>query len=112
MAQECDLARKSCIPCEDGANTLVESEIAALLAQLDGWAHEGAVISKTYRFKDHYHAMSFVNAVAWVSHRQNHHPEIHLAYKQCRVEYTTHACAALSENDFICAAKIDALFVL
>lgn len=110
MAQDCDLARKSCVPCKGGTAALSPSEIAALLAQLDGWEQQGAILSKTYRFKDHYHALSFVNAVAWVSHRENHHPAIHLGYNQCRMEYTTHALTALSENDFICAAKVDALF--
>lgn len=107
-----DLASKSCQPCEGGTGALGQREIADLLTQLDGWEHNGAVIAKSYRFKDHYQAMAFVNAVAWVSHRENHHPDINLGYNQCRVKYTTHALAGLSENDFICAAKIDTLFRL
>jgi 4a-hydroxytetrahydrobiopterin dehydratase len=54
--------------------------------------------------------MAFVNTVAWISHREDHHPDIALGYNKCRVEYTTHSVGGLSENDFICAAKIDVLF--
>ncbi|GBL44480.1 pterin-4-alpha-carbinolamine dehydratase [Sulfuriferula multivorans] len=112
MTDACDLTTKSCLPCEGGTPALSQTEISTLLAQLDGWEQNGVLIAKTYRFKDHYQAMAFVNAVAWISHRENHHPDIHLGYNQCRVEYTTHALNGLSENDFICAAKIDALFHL
>ena len=56
--------------------------------------------------------MAFVNAVAWLSHREDHHPELQVGYNRCRVEYWTHAIGGLSENDFICAAKLDALFAL
>ncbi|MEO6146048.1 MAG: 4a-hydroxytetrahydrobiopterin dehydratase [Sulfuriferula sp.] len=107
-----DLAAKSCQPCEGGSAALTSPDISALLVELDGWEQHGAFITKTYSFKDHYQAMAFVNAVAWISHRENHHPDLHLGYKQCRIEYTTHALDGLSENDFICAAKVDALFRL
>jgi len=53
--------------------------------------------------------MAFVNAAAWVSHRENHHPELEVSYRECKVSYSTHAIGGLSENDFICAAKLDAL---
>jgi 4a-hydroxytetrahydrobiopterin dehydratase len=53
--------------------------------------------------------MSFVNAVAWVSNQEDHHPELTISYNKCKVEYTTHSVGGLSENDFICAAKVDAL---
>jgi 4a-hydroxytetrahydrobiopterin dehydratase len=56
--------------------------------------------------------MAFVNAAAWISHREDHHPDVTVGYQQCRVEYTTHAIGGLSENDFICAAKLDKLFEL
>ena len=56
--------------------------------------------------------MAFVNATAWISHRSDHHPDIALGYNQCKVVYTTHSVNGLSINDFICAAKIDALFAL
>ena len=56
--------------------------------------------------------MAFVNALAWISHREDHHPDLCVGYNQCRVEYRTHAADGLTENDFICAAKCDALFNL
>jgi 4a-hydroxytetrahydrobiopterin dehydratase len=56
--------------------------------------------------------MAFVNAAAWISHREDHHPDMTVGYGKCRVDYSTHAIGGLSENDFICAAKLDALFAL
>ena len=87
-------------------------EIRRLLGQLKGWEFAGGRIAKTYAFKDYYQALAFVNATAWISHREDHHPEIVLGYNRCRVEYVTHAINGLSENDFICAAKLDRLFEL
>ena len=110
-----DLAKGKCKPCEGGVSPLKPDEIARLLKQLNGWEyaqHEGGVIAKTYAFKNYYQAMAFVNATAWISHREDHHPDIKVGYNQCRVSYVTHAISGLSENDFICAAKLDALFDL
>lgn len=107
-----DLAHKKCKPCEGGVAPLKPDEIRRLLGQLDGWECAGGVIGKTYSFKNYYQTMAFVNATAWVSHREDHHPDLTVGYNTCRVEYSTHAIGGLSENDFICAAKIDALFNL
>lgn len=106
------LSDQKCKPCEGGVAPLREDEINNLLKQLSGWEYVNGVIAKTYSFKDYYQTMAFVNAAAWISHREDHHPDITLGYNQCRVEYKTHAINGLSENDFICAAKIDALFGL
>ncbi|EGQ63942.1 pterin-4-alpha-carbinolamine dehydratase, partial [Acidithiobacillus sp. GGI-221] len=62
-----------------------------------------------FRFKNFYETMAFVNAVAWISHREDHHPDLELGYNRCVVHYSTHAIGGLSENDFICAARVDAL---
>ena len=67
-------------------------------------------LRRDFKFADHYITMTFVNAVAWVSHQQGHHPDLAVGWNTCRVEYITHAINGLSESDFICAAKIDALF--
>ena len=91
---------------------LSEPNIAAALTRLDGWARKGDTIVKTYRFADYHHTMAFVNATAWISHREDHHPDIALGYNQCKVAYTTHSVGGLSNNDFVCAARIDALFAL
>lgn len=81
----------------------------ALMGTLPGWALAANKLEKTFVFSNHYEAMAFVNAVAWVSHRENHHPELTVGYKDCRVSYWTHAIGGLSENDFICAAKLERL---
>ncbi|MCM2329119.1 MAG: 4a-hydroxytetrahydrobiopterin dehydratase [Lysobacter sp.] len=107
-----ELARKKCLPCEGGVAALTPSQVGPLLKGLDGWALEGNAIAKTYRFADYHETMAFVNATAWISHREGHHPDLAVGYNQCRVSYWTHAIGGLSENDFICAAKVDALFDL
>jgi 4a-hydroxytetrahydrobiopterin dehydratase len=112
MTTVCDLSNKNCKPCEGGVPALTQDEAKNLLRQLDGWELNNNVISKNYTFKNYYQVMAFVNAVAWMTHREDHHPDMKVGYNQCRVEYSTHAIGGLSENDFICAAKVDALFTL
>lgn len=107
-----DLARKKCKPCEGGVTPLGPQEIDRLLKQLNGWECADGAIAKTYAFKNYYQTTAFVNAVAWISHREDHHPDLAVGYNKCRVAYSTHAIGGLSENDFICAAKIDALLEL
>jgi 4a-hydroxytetrahydrobiopterin dehydratase len=105
-----ELARKKCVPCEGGVAPLTPEQVRPLLKGLEGWALEGGMIAKTYRFKNYFETMAFVNAAAWVSHREDHHPDMLVGWGQCKVSYVTHAINGLSENDFICAAKLDALF--
>ena len=107
-----DLANQRCKPCEGGVSPLGSQEIAQLLKQLVGWEFKNGVITKTYEFKNYYQTMAFVNAAAWISHREDHHPDMMVGYGKCKVDYSTHAIGGLSENDFICAAKLDALFSL
>lgn len=105
-----DLAVRKCKPCEGGVAPLKQDEVSRLLAQLKGWELASGRIAKTYAFQNYYETMAFVNAAAWVSHREDHHPDMLVGYNNCRVEYVTHAINGLSDNDFICAAKLDALF--
>ncbi len=105
----CNLTERSCQACEGGVLPLGQQDIDRFLVGLTGWTQSGSELHKTYEFKNYYETMAFVNATAWVSHRENHHPDLEVGYKQCRVRYSTHAIGGLSENDFICAAKIDAL---
>ena len=107
-----ELARRKCKPCEGGVKPFTTSEANELLKSLKGWAVERGKLAKTYSFKNYYETMAFVNALAWISHREDHHPDLSVGYNKCRVEYSTHAIGGLSENDFICAAKADALFEL
>jgi 4a-hydroxytetrahydrobiopterin dehydratase len=108
----CDLTDKHCKPCEGGTPPLTEKEARDLLKQLDGWELGDKRISKTFTFKNYYQTIAFVNAVAWMTHREDHHPDMTVGYSKCRMEYSTHAIGGLSDNDFICAAKVDALFKL
>jgi 4a-hydroxytetrahydrobiopterin dehydratase len=112
MPEVSDLATRKCKPCEGGVAPLKQDEVVGLLKQLQGWEFASGKIAKTYSFTNYYQTMAFVNAAAWISHREDHHPELGVGYNKCRVEYMTHAINGLTENDFICAAKLDALFDL
>ncbi len=106
----CDLAAKHCTPCEGGTPPLSPVDAAARLAQLPGWELADGAIARRFEFKNYYQTMAFVNAVAWIAHREDHHPDLEVSYRYCRVRYSTHAVGGVSENDFICAAKVEALF--
>ena len=110
MSKKPDLTSRRCKPCEDGTPPLSNSEADGLMQQLDGWHRFDHLINKTFRFKNYYETIAFVNAVAWLSHTEDHHPELAISYNKCLVEYSTHSVHGLSDNDFICAAKVDALF--
>ena len=107
-----ELARKKCQPCEGGVAPIAGAQVGSMLKGLQGWALDGGQIAKTYEFANYFETMAFVNAAAWISHREDHHPDMLVGYNKCRVSYITHAIGGLSENDFICAAKLDALFEL
>jgi 4a-hydroxytetrahydrobiopterin dehydratase len=106
-----DLTHKKCKPCEGGVSPMTPEEADAMLENIDGWERDGSEISKTFTFKNYYQTMAFVNASAYISHAEDHHPDLLVGYKTCKVTYTTHAIGGLSDNDFICAAKHDALIV-
>lgn len=112
MSDICDLSNMKCKPCEGGMQPLPQDEICKLLMQLDEWVQQDLIIGKTFVFKNYYQTIAFVNAVAWLSHREDHHPNLSVGYNRCKVEYFTHAVNGLSENDFICAAKVNQLFHL
>ena len=103
------LCKRQCKPSESGVAALSADAVERLLLELDGWSSSAGVIAKTYRFADHWRTMAFVNAIAWISHQQDHHPDLHVGYDTCRVQYSTHAVRGLTELDFICAAKVAAL---
>lgn len=105
-----ELAKKTCKPCEGGVPALTRPQAEEMLKQTPGWTLSGSTeISRSFKFKNFYETMAFVNAVAWVADREDHHPDMEIRYSRCLVRYTTHAIKGLSENDFICAAKINAL---
>lgn len=104
-----DLTARSGRPSKGGDSPLEQGDIDRLLQRLSGWAQSGGELVKTYEFEDYYETIAFVNATAWVSHREDHHPDLEVGYRQCRVRYSTHAIGGLSQRDFVCAARIDSL---
>jgi 4a-hydroxytetrahydrobiopterin dehydratase len=90
---------------------LSRAEAEKLLREISGWALNDAAseITRTWKFGNYYETMAFVNALAWVAHREDHHPDLEVGYNRCRVRFSTHSVNGLSENDFICAAKLNAL---
>jgi 4a-hydroxytetrahydrobiopterin dehydratase len=106
-----DLVQQHCVPCEGGTARLTREQAETLISQAKGWQLNDAAgeISRTFKFKNYYETMAFVNALAWIAHREDHHPDIDVGYNRCHVRYSTHAIQGLSHNDFICAAKINRL---
>jgi 4a-hydroxytetrahydrobiopterin dehydratase len=107
-----ELTAQHCEPCEGGVRPLQRPDAEALLAELDAaWRlnDDATEIRREFKFKGFYKTMAFVNAVAWIANAEGHHPDMEVGWGRCLVRYTTHAIDGLSRNDFICAAKIDAL---
>ncbi len=106
-----ELHKIHCVACEGGVPPLTRDEVNKLLPQLKDWqvSADNKSISKRFGFKNFYKTMAFVNAIAWIANQENHHPDLQVGYNYCLVQYTTHAIAGLSKNDFICAAKVDML---
>lgn len=105
------LLEKHCQELPSGTPALTSDAIQRFLEEVDGYAFDSGEksISRRYEFSNYYETMAFVNALAWIAHREDHHPELEVSYKTCRVTYSTHSVGGVSENDFICAAKINAL---
>ncbi|GAC1454892.1 MAG: 4a-hydroxytetrahydrobiopterin dehydratase [Steroidobacteraceae bacterium] len=104
------LAERTCKPCEGGVAPLSRAEAQAYLAQVSvAWTltPDAHALRREFAFKDFYRTMSFVNALAHVANIEDHHPDLEVGYNYCRVTFTTHAIKGLSENDFVCAAKVD-----
>jgi len=96
---------------------LDDAAAAHWLSQLTGWdiqreligEQAAVVLTRTFTFSDFHRTMAFVNAVAWVAHDQDHHPDMTVSYSRCTLNWSTHSVGGLSINDFICAARVDAL---
>jgi 4a-hydroxytetrahydrobiopterin dehydratase len=106
-----NLKNKKCVPCEGGVKALTKTVAEKLLTQIQQWQLNTTAteISREFSFKDFHQVMAFANAIAWIANQENHHPDLELSYNHAKVHYSTHAIKGLSENDFICAAKIDEL---
>jgi 4a-hydroxytetrahydrobiopterin dehydratase len=105
-----DLANRKCEPCEAGVPALKGEEMRKLYAQLEGWTvvneHH---LEKEYRFRDFADALAFVNRLGAAAEAEGHHPDIFLTWGKVGVTLWTHSVGGLSENDFILAAKADAV---
>lgn len=104
-----DLTTKRCLPCAGGVPRLDPSAVSALLPQLPAWEAREDKLHRTFRFPDFVAAMRFVNRMAEVAEAEGHHPDFLVHYNRVDVTIWTHAVGGLTENDFILAAKIDAL---
>lgn len=112
MTKSSDLVKRRCKPCEGGMPPLEADAVQELMQALNvGWSvtDDGKSIVRLFEFAGYHRTISFVNAVAWIAESEGHHPDLTVGYGKVNVLYTTHAIGGLSENDFICAAKIDRL---
>jgi len=112
MVKASELVKRRCEPCEGGVPPLKTDAVEQLMLALhDDWSlsANGKSIERTFSFSGYHRTISFVNAVAWIAENEGHHPDLTVLYGKVGVLYTTHAIDGLSENDFICAAKIDCL---
>jgi len=106
------LRDRACRNCPPGTPALDAEQARGLFGELDrDWriTDDGKSLRRAFVFEDFYRTMAFVNAVAWIASAEDHHPDLEVGYNYCRVAFATHSVGGLSENDFICAAKIDAL---
>lgn len=112
MTTHTDLTEKRCKPCEGGIPALEAGAVRDLIKALHpDWklAADGKAISRNFEFSGYNRTIGFVNAVAWIANEEGHHPDLEVYYQRCVVKWWTHAVNGLSENDFICAAKVDRL---
>ena len=107
-----DLVNSSCQSLDEEYIQLDDADISQLLNYLEGWviSDNHQYINKTYHFKNYFQTIAFVNATAWICHKEDHHPDLKVTYNSCKVTFTTHSVNTLSIKDFICAAKFDSLF--
>jgi 4a-hydroxytetrahydrobiopterin dehydratase len=106
------LRERHCAACAPGTPALDAAQVGRLLTELaPDWAiaADGKELRRAFRFENFYRTMAFVNAVAWIANAEDHHPDLEIGYNYCRVRFSTHSIGGLSDNDFICAARIDAL---
>lgn len=107
-----DWSQKKCLGCEGGVPPLASATVAEYLPHIPGWqlSADGREIYREFNFTSYVRTIAFVNAIAWMAEQENHHPICVLNYRSCVIRYTTHALQGLSDNDFICAAKVNELY--
>ncbi len=104
------LVALAALHCKPGAARLADDELASDLSALLGWSHTGARIEKTYAFANFHETIGFVNALAWIANREDHHPDLTVSYNRCVVAWSTHDAGGVTQNDAVCAAKTDRLY--
>ena len=95
--------------CRAGAPLLGHAEVQRLLALLPDWEARGDHVEKTFRFRNYHETMAFVNAVAWIAHRQDHHPDLQVGFNRCVVAFGTHDAGGITRNDCVSAARVEQL---
>ena len=107
------LAERTCQPCREGSPTVSAAERQALLAQIPGWRIESAdgmdQLAGQFRFTDFANALAFANRVGELAEATDHHPRIVLEWGAVEVRWWTHSIGGLHENDFIMAARTNAV---
>ena len=106
-----ELAEKDCAPFRGGVAPLSEDDAKGYIARTPGWElrDDGKRIERTFRFKDFAAALAFVDRVGALAERQGHHPDVRFGWGYCAVSFHTHRIGGLHENDFIMAARVNAL---
>jgi 4a-hydroxytetrahydrobiopterin dehydratase len=104
-----NLASLAAMDCRSGAPRLSADELRNRLQALPGWESADNRLTKTFSFGNYYETMAFVNAIAYIAHRQDHHPDLSVHYNRAVVSYSTHDAGGITLNDCICAAKAEAL---
>ncbi len=105
-----DAAALAAMRCTAGAPRLTPSDLDAHLQVLANWARTNGAIQKQFSFANFYETIAFVNALAWMANREDHHPDLRVSYNQCVVTWSTHDAAGVTQNDIICAAKTERLY--
>ena len=95
--------------CQARASAMSDQAVRDHLAQMSSWRMAGNAIEKSFAFKGWLETVAFVDALAWMCHVEDHHPELNVRFDHCVVRFSTHSAGGISMNDFICAAKADAL---
>ncbi len=95
--------------CRAGAPRLADAEVSARLAPLAGWTQKANAVEKTFTFANYHETIAFVTAVAFIAHREDHHPDLGVHYNRCTVTYSTHSAGGVTLNDLICAARVESL---
>ncbi len=104
-----DMRPGRCRACEGGVKALSADEIRESLRDLPAWTLRADGLERHLQFRNYYETMAFVNALAWIAHREDHHPDLQVSYNRCVVRFQTHAVGGITENDLICARAVDAL---